>query len=242
MRVATVTADQRSAALPGDDRSTISTCGGREFLIPVGLPAAARRPRCAVLPGSRRPARQSPDRRQVANDVARGPRHCDGLQSYALYRHERHDANLGFGLKLCKMPKAGSTRGSARRSGHPFLDKYLDRKPKAPGGQRQRVVSVARSCASPRSSDGRERFQPDASFASRPARNRAHPSAPWHYDRTSPTRSSDDDGRPHAVMKDGLLQAGTRGACTHPANLFVADSSGPRHNSLTAHASGAWGW
>ncbi|QYM80576.1 sn-glycerol-3-phosphate ABC transporter ATP-binding protein UgpC [Horticoccus luteus] len=63
------------------------------------------------------------------------------FQNYALYPHMTVYANMAFGLKLRKFPKAeidSRVRDAAAMLG---LEKYLDRKPKAlSGGQRQRVA------------------------------------------------------------------------------------------------------
>ena len=79
---------------------------------------------------------------RVVNDLA--PRERDiamVFQSYALYPHMTVAENMGFALKLAKMPKddiAQRVRDAAEILG---LTEYLDRKPKAlSGGQRQRVA------------------------------------------------------------------------------------------------------
>ncbi len=63
------------------------------------------------------------------------------FQSYALYPHMTVAENMGFGLKLRKLPKEEvekKVREAAKMLG---LTEYLDRKPKAlSGGQRQRVA------------------------------------------------------------------------------------------------------
>ena len=63
------------------------------------------------------------------------------FQSYALYPHMSVRDNMGFGLKLRKMPKA-EIRTRVEEVGELLgLTPYLDRKPKAlSGGQRQRVA------------------------------------------------------------------------------------------------------
>jgi multiple sugar transport system ATP-binding protein len=63
------------------------------------------------------------------------------FQNYALYPHMTVEENLGFGLKLRKMPKdvrAARVTDVARILG---LEPFLERKPAAlSGGQRQRVA------------------------------------------------------------------------------------------------------
>jgi multiple sugar transport system ATP-binding protein len=80
------------------------------------------------------------DRR--VNEVA--PRDRDiamVFQSYALYPHMTVRENLGFALKLRKVPKAEVERRVGAAAGVLGLDAILDRKPRQlSGGQRQRVA------------------------------------------------------------------------------------------------------
>jgi multiple sugar transport system ATP-binding protein len=63
------------------------------------------------------------------------------FQNYALYPHMTVYANMAFGLKLRKFPKAEIDQRVREASAMLGLDPYLDRKPKAlSGGQRQRVA------------------------------------------------------------------------------------------------------
>jgi len=63
------------------------------------------------------------------------------FQTYALYPHMTVAENVGFGLKMNKVPKAEIARKVAEASDILKLGPYLDRKPKAlSGGQRQRVA------------------------------------------------------------------------------------------------------
>lgn len=63
------------------------------------------------------------------------------FQTYALYPHMTVGENMGFGLRMNKVPKTEIQEKVARASGILKLDNYLDRKPKAlSGGQRQRVA------------------------------------------------------------------------------------------------------
>jgi multiple sugar transport system ATP-binding protein len=79
---------------------------------------------------------------RMVNDVP--PRERDiamVFQSYALYPHMSVAQNIGFGLKLARVPKAeiaAKVSDAAKMLG---LEDLLDRKPKAlSGGQRQRVA------------------------------------------------------------------------------------------------------
>ena len=63
------------------------------------------------------------------------------FQSYALYPHMSVGQNIGFGLKLARMPKAEINAKVTEAAKMLGLEKLLDRKPKAlSGGQRQRVA------------------------------------------------------------------------------------------------------
>ena len=63
------------------------------------------------------------------------------FQSYALYPHMTVRDNLGFALKLQKMPKAELRKKVEEVAATLDITQYLDRKPKAlSGGQRQRVA------------------------------------------------------------------------------------------------------
>jgi len=63
------------------------------------------------------------------------------FQSYALYAHMTVRENLGFGLKMRRMPKAEIAARVQQTAQTLGLDSLLDRKPAAlSGGQRQRVA------------------------------------------------------------------------------------------------------
>ena len=63
------------------------------------------------------------------------------FQTYALYPHMTVEENMGFGLKMNKVPKAEVARKVTEASDILQLGPYLKRKPKnLSGGQRQRVA------------------------------------------------------------------------------------------------------
>ncbi len=72
------------------------------------------------------------------------PRHRDiamVFQSYALYPHMSVRQNLGYGLKVRRMPKAETARRVEEVAAMLGLDELLDRRPaQLSGGQRQRVA------------------------------------------------------------------------------------------------------
>ncbi|MBF2758856.1 MAG: sn-glycerol-3-phosphate ABC transporter ATP-binding protein UgpC, partial [Ectothiorhodospiraceae bacterium AqS1] len=63
------------------------------------------------------------------------------FQSYALYPHMTVAENMGFGLRMAKVPKEEIARKVKEAAAILQLEDYLERKPKAlSGGQRQRVA------------------------------------------------------------------------------------------------------
>ena len=63
------------------------------------------------------------------------------FQNYALYPHKTVAANMGFALKMAKMPKTEIDARVSRAAGILGLDPYLGRYPRElSGGQRQRVA------------------------------------------------------------------------------------------------------
>ena len=63
------------------------------------------------------------------------------FQTYALYPHMTVAENMGFGLKMNRVPKSQIQEKVGKAADILRLGPYLDRKPKAlSGGQRQRVA------------------------------------------------------------------------------------------------------
>ena len=79
---------------------------------------------------------------QRVNDVGPADRGLAMVfQSYALYPHMTVAQNMGFALRLARVPKAERTRKVAEAARILQLEPYLDRKPgQLSGGQRQRVA------------------------------------------------------------------------------------------------------
>ena len=79
---------------------------------------------------------------QCVNDVHPKDRDVAMVfQSYALYPHMTVAENIGFGLKIRKVPKQEIVKRVQEIAAPLELTEYLDRKPKAlSGGQRQRVA------------------------------------------------------------------------------------------------------
>ena len=83
------------------------------------------------------------------NDLAPRERNLAMVfQNYALYPHMSVAENMGFALKMAKMPVDERNQRVQEAAKMLGLTEYLDRKPKAlSGGQRQRI-SIARALAS----------------------------------------------------------------------------------------------
>ncbi|HEV2405173.1 MAG TPA: ATP-binding cassette domain-containing protein, partial [Ktedonobacterales bacterium] len=81
------------------------------------------------------------DEREVVNLAPRDRDIAMVFQNYALYPHMNVAQNMGFALRLAKVPKqqiADRVRAAAKILD---LENYLDRKPRQlSGGQRQRVA------------------------------------------------------------------------------------------------------
>jgi multiple sugar transport system ATP-binding protein len=151
------------------------------------------------------------------------------FQSYALYPHLDVRDNIGFGLRLRKLPKDEIERrvhGAAEVLG---LREYLDRRPGAlSGGQRQRVAmgrAIVRDPAAflmdePLSNlDAKLRVQMRAEIA-RTTRQMGVTTIYVTHDQTEAMTL----GHRVAVMKKGVLQqvAEPQELYDRPANLFVA--------------------
>jgi multiple sugar transport system ATP-binding protein len=163
------------------------------------------------------------------------------FQNYALYPHMTVADNMGFALKLKKVPKA--EREEKVRTAAKLLDleRFLERKPKAlSGGQRQRVAmgrAIVRSPAvflmdEPLSNlDAKLRVETRANIAALQARLGTTTIYVTHDQVEAMTM-----GHRVAVLKDGLLQQvdTPRALYDHPDNVFVAGFIGsPAMNLMT---------
>jgi multiple sugar transport system ATP-binding protein len=115
----------------------------KEFLVLVGPSGCGKSTALRMIAGLEEISEGSlyiGDR--VVNDVH--PKHRDiamVFQNYALYPHMTVRENMGFALKLKKVPKPEIERLVNDAAERLELTKLLDRKPKAlSGGQRQRVA------------------------------------------------------------------------------------------------------
>ena len=84
------------------------------------------------------------------------------FQNYALYPHMNVAENMGFALKIARMPKAEIQARVAEAAKILDLEDYLKRKPgQLSGGQRQRVAMGRAIVRQPQGvPDGRAAFEP----------------------------------------------------------------------------------
>ena len=178
------------------------------------------------------------------------PRHRDiamVFQSYALYPHMSVRQNLGYGLKVRRMPKAEIRERVDRIAELLGLDELLERKPaQLSGGQRQRVAMGRAIVREPQA------FLMDEPLSNLDAKLRVgmRASLSQLHQRLGVTTVyvTHDQveamtlGQRVAVMKDGhILQVDTPQVLyEHPRDLFVAGFIGsPAMNLVEATVDGA---
>lgn len=166
----------------------------------------------------------------VVNDVAPKDRDIAMVfQNYALYPHMTVADNIGFSLKLAKVPKAEMEERIRSAAQILELEEYLDRKPgQLSGGQRQRVAmgrAIVRQPSAflmdePLSNlDAKLRVQMRAEIA-RLQRELGVTTVYVTHDQVEAMTMGDRV----AVLKDGYLQQvdTPQNLYDHPANIFVA--------------------
>jgi multiple sugar transport system ATP-binding protein len=151
------------------------------------------------------------------------------FQNYALYPHMTVYDNIGFALKLARVPKGEIDTRVRKAASILELDKFLDRKPgQLSGGQRQRVAmgrAIVRQPAAflmdePLSNlDAKLRVQMRAEIASL-QRELAVTTVYVTHDQIEAMTMGDRV----AVLKDGYLQQvdTPQRLYDHPGNVFVA--------------------
>ena len=170
------------------------------------------------------------------------------FQSYALYPHMTVAENIGFHLKIKRLPKAEIAERVREAARLLDLDDYLDRKPaKLSGGQRQRVAMGRAIVRQPQvflmdeplsNLDAKLRVQTRTQIAALQRRLGVTTVYVTHDQVEAMTM-----GDRVAVLKDGVLHqcASPRELFTRPINTFVAGFIGsPAMNMLqcTATAQG----
>ena len=163
------------------------------------------------------------------------------FQNYALYPHMTVFDNIGFALKLAKVPKAQINERVRKAASVLELEKYLDRKPaQLSGGQRQRVAmgrAIVRQPAAflmdePLSNlDAKLRVQMRAEIAAL-QRELAVTTVYVTHDQIEAMTMGDRV----AVLKDGYLQQvdTPQNLYDRPTNIFVAAFIGSPSMNLYA--------
>jgi multiple sugar transport system ATP-binding protein len=166
------------------------------------------------------------------------------FQSYALYPHMTVAENIGFHLKIKRMPKAEIAQHVREAARLLDLDEFLDRKPaKLSGGQRQRVAMGRAIVRQPKvflmdeplsNLDAKLRVQTRTQIAALQRRLGVTTVYVTHDQVEAMTM-----GDRVAVLKDGILHqcATPRELFMKPANTFVAGFIGsPAMNMLQCTA------
>jgi ABC-type sugar transport system ATPase subunit len=117
------------------------------------------------------------------------------FQSYALYPHKTVRENLGFGLRMRKVPAGDISTRVQRVAASLQIEKLLDRRPsQLSGGQRQRVAlgrAIVREPRRPFCSTNRSRISIRGCGSTRGPRSRfsiAGSAPPWCTSRTTRRR------------------------------------------------------
>jgi multiple sugar transport system ATP-binding protein len=252
--VATVTFTQASRKYPGSTHPAVDALDLKiadgEFLVLVGPSGCGKSTTLRMLAGL-----EPVDSGEVYigdTDVTMlPPRERDiamVFQSYALYPHMTVAENIGFHLKIKRIPKPEIDQRVREAARLLDLDNYLDRKPaKLSGGQRQRVAMGRAIVRQPQvflmdeplsNLDAKLRVQTRTQIAALQRRLGVTTVYVTHDQVEAMTM-----GDRVAVLRDGVLQqcATPRDLFIRPANTFVAGFIGsPAMNMLqcTATADG----
>ncbi|AHH22260.1 putative ABC transporter, ATP-binding protein [Nocardia nova SH22a] len=250
--MATVTFDQATRLYPGAAKPAVDALdleiADGEFLVLVGPSGCGKSTSLRMLAGLEEVnggriligERDVTDAEPKQRDIAMV------FQNYALYPHMTVAENMGFALKMAKVPKAEKNERVLEAAKLLDLEPFLDRKPKAlSGGQRQRVAMGRAIVRQPQvflmdeplsNLDAKLRVQTRTQIAQLQRRLGTTTVYVTHDQVEAMTM-----GDRVAVLKDGLLQqcASPRDLYRDPANLFVAGFMGsPAMNLFTVPLSG----
>ncbi|MFI7676637.1 ABC transporter ATP-binding protein [Actinophytocola sp. NPDC049390] len=250
--MATVTFDGASRYYAGTDRPAVDQLNleveDGEFLVLVGPSGCGKSTTLRMLAGLegvdegaiRIGEREVTDLPPKDRDIAMV------FQNYALYPHMTVADNIGFHLKIKKMPKAERAERVLEAAKLLDLEPYLDRKPaKLSGGQRQRVAMGRAIVRRPQvfcmdeplsNLDAKLRVQTRTQIASLQRRLGVTTIYVTHDQIEAMTM-----GDRVAVLKDGILQQcdTPMGLFGKPKNLFVAGFIGsPAMNLIPATVNG----
>ncbi|OBJ51046.1 ABC transporter ATP-binding protein [Mycobacterium asiaticum] len=145
--MASVTFEGATRRYPGTDRPALDgldlDVGDGEFVVLVGPSGCGKTTSLRMVAGLE--TLDSGAIRIGERDVTNAePKHRDVamvFQNYALYPHMTVAQNMGFALRVAKMPKSEIRQRVLAAAQMLDLERHLDRKPKdLSGGQRQRVA------------------------------------------------------------------------------------------------------
>ncbi len=246
--MATVTFEDTTRIFPKADRPAVDRLSlhvnDGEFLVLVGPSGCGKTTSLRMLAGLEH-VDAGTIRIDDAEVVSLAPRDRDiamVFQNYALYPHMNVAQNMGFALRLSRVPKAEIDQRVQAAAKILDLTDYLDRKPRQlSGGQRQRVAMGRAIVREPRvflmdeplsNLDAKLRVATRAEIAALQQRLRITTLYVTHDQVEAMTM-----GDRVAVMKDGLLQQcdTPRRLYEDPVNAFVAGFIGsPPMNLLAA--------
>ncbi|KAB1661122.1 sn-glycerol-3-phosphate ABC transporter ATP-binding protein UgpC [Pseudoclavibacter sp. CFCC 13796] len=244
--MATVTFTSTTRVYPGQDHPALNhldlEIDDGEFLVLVGPSGCGKSTTLRMLAGLEEVSegRILIDGKDITTLSPRDRDIAMVFQNYALYPHMTVAENMGFALKMAKVPKAERERRVREAARLLDLEPYLDRRPKAlSGGQRQRVAMGRAVVREPKvflmdeplsNLDAKLRVQTRTQIAQLQRRLNVTTVYVTH-DQTEALTMGDRI----AVLKDGdLQQVGTpRELYETPANEFVAGFLGsPSMNLL----------
>ncbi len=246
--MATVTFDKAVRLYPGTSRPAVNgldlEIADGEFLVLVGPSGCGKSTTLRMLAGLE-PVDAGYIRIGDTDVTFLAPRDRDiamVFQSYALYPHMTVAENIGFHLKIKKVPKPEIEKRVLEAAKILDLEEHLNRKPaKLSGGQRQRVAMGRAIVRSPKvflmdeplsNLDAKLRVQTRTQIASLQRRLGVTTVYVTHDQVEAMTM-----GDRVAVLKDGDLQqcASPKALFQQPANVFVAGFIGsPAMNLLPA--------
>jgi multiple sugar transport system ATP-binding protein len=237
--MATVSFESATRIYPGSDHPAVDSLdlqiGDGEFLVLVGPSGCGKSTSLRMLAGLEEVNAGSVHigERDVTHVPPKDRDIAMVFQNYALYPHMTVADNMGFALKIARVPKDQIKRRVHEAAVLLDLEPYLDRKPKAlSGGQRQRVAMGRAIVREPQvfcmdeplsNLDAKLRVSTRTQIAALQRRLGITTVYVTHDQVEAMTM-----GDRVAVLKDGLLQQcdTPRKLYDHPDNVFVAGFMG----------------
>ena len=242
-----MTFEQATRCYPGVDRPAVDHLdlgiADGEFVVLVGPSGCGKTTSLRMIAGLETvdSGRIRIGARDVTDDEPKDRDVAMVFQNYALYPHMTVAQNMGFSLKIAKMPKAEIRERILDAARLLDLEPYLERKPKdLSGGQRQRVAMGRAIVRRPQvflmdeplsNLDAKLRVQTRNQIAGLQRRLGTTTVYVTHDQVEAMTM-----GDRVAVLRDGVLQqcAPPRELYRNPANVFVAEFIGsPAMNLFT---------